>query len=93
MRMMVAAAVVLSGALAGNVAFAQASNSQTQACYTQARQQVLQGEALVSFMADCTSGHGQVAPTRVSTSPTQHCADQARLLSGEDKVRAMQACQ
>jgi hypothetical protein len=90
--MMVAAAIVLSGALAGSAALAQGSaNDQTQACYAQARQQVLHGEALVSFMANCTSG--QTAPTRVSATPVQHCADQARLLSGEAKVQALRTCQ
>jgi hypothetical protein len=89
--MLFAAAVVLSGALSINAAWAQApAANQTQACYAQARQQVLQGEALVNFMSNCTSG--EIAPTRVSADPAQQCADRARLLSGEAKVEAMRAC-
>jgi len=89
---MFAVAAGLAGALVCSTAFAQstASNPQTQACYTQARQQVLSGEALVSFMAHCTSD--RVAPTPVSANPSQRCADQARLLSGEQKVQALRDC-
>jgi len=91
MRMLFAAAIVLSGALVGNGALAQTSaNDQTQGCYEQARRQVLQGEALASFMAQCTSGQGVRTP--ISTDATQRCADRARLLSGEEKAAAMRAC-
>jgi len=91
MRLLFAAAIVLSGALAGNVALAQTSgNDQTQACYDQARRQVLSGEDLVNFMARCQSGQSVRTPT--SANAQQSCIDRARLLSGEDKVQAMRAC-
>ena len=91
MRLLLAATVALSGALIGTGALAQTSaNDRAQACYEQARRQVLRGEALASFMAQCASG--QALRTPVSSDATQRCADRARLLSGEDKVAAMRAC-
>lgn len=86
-----AVAIGLAGALFANVALAQSpTNQQTQACYAQARQQSLSGEALTAFMANCTSDRS--APSRVSADTSQRCTDQARLLSGEQKARALRAC-
>ncbi len=88
---MIAAVIGVAGALVANAALAQTStNATAQACRAEAHRQVLSGEALVSFMASCTSG--QVTPTRVSTDATQRCADQARMLSGEAKVQALRDC-
>lgn len=89
---MFAVAAGLAGMLACGTAFAQstASNQQTQACYTQARQQVLSGEALATFMAHCTTD--RVAPTPASATMSNRCADQARLLSGEQKAAALRDC-
>lgn len=84
-------ALGLAGILTAGSAMAQApTNQQAQSCQAQARQQVLQGEALISFMASCTAG--QVAPAPVTGDSTQRCADQARMASGEAKVQAMRGC-
>ena len=92
MRLLFAAAIALSGALVGTSAMAQSSaNDQTQSCYQEARRQGLSGEDLVNFMKSCTNG-GQVAPSRASTDASQSCAARARLLSGEEKVQALRAC-
>ena len=92
MRLLFAAAIALSGALVGTNALAQSSgNEQTQACYDQARRQVLSGEDLVNFMKSCTNG-GQVMPSRTANDASQNCAARARLLSGEEKVQALRAC-
>lgn len=91
MRILFAATIALAGTLAGTAALAQTTTNQlTQACYGEARRQVLSGEALSDFMARCTSG--QIAPSRVAADPSQVCADRARLLSGEAKVAAMRDC-
>ena len=91
MRMIFAAALVLSGALIGTGAMAQTSaNGQTQACYEQARRQVLQGEALSSFMTSCTSG--QAPRTPMAGDALQSCVERAKMFSGEDRIAAMRAC-
>jgi hypothetical protein len=92
MRILFAATIALAGTFAGTAALAQTTttNQLTQACYGEARRQVLSGEALSNFMAQCTSG--QIAPSRVAADQSQVCADHAKLLSGEAKVAAMRDC-
>lgn len=98
MRMLMAATLALSGALVASAAQAQSSydqrtgwtaNDQAQACYEQARQQVLRGDDLRVFMESCTS---QVARRPATTDLARDCDERTKLLRGEEKRMAMQDC-
>ncbi|HEX2889484.1 PsiF family protein [Vineibacter terrae] len=87
---MIATAIVLASAFVGTVAQAQTPRSDlAQACSQEARRQSLSGDALTEFMNRCWAG--QVAVPSVMN-PPQSCEDQARTLSGEDKVRFVRDC-
>jgi hypothetical protein len=96
--MLMAATLALSGALVAGTAQAQSTydqrtgwtaNDQAQACYEQARQQVLRGEDLKRFMDNCTS---QVARQPAPADLTRDCDERTKLLRGEEKRMAMQNC-
>ena len=92
MRLLFAAALAFATALTCGVAQAQwTQNDQAQACYAQARRLALQGEALSTFMTDCTSDRVAMAPDD-RANLWQRCEDRTRLLSGEEKKMAMRDC-
>lgn len=77
-----------AGLVLATSAFAQSvSADRDQACRAEAHRQVLEGEALVNFMAQCNSG--QISLKDVSPKATR--TDPAALLSGEAKVNANRA--
>jgi len=91
-RLLMAAALTVASLSAGGSALAQwTQNDQTQACYSQARRLALQGEALSTFMADCTSDRVAMAPDD-RADLWQRCQERTRLLSGEEKKMAMRDC-
>ena len=89
MRMLLAV-IGLSGLVSGAAQAQLAVTDHTEACRAEAHRQTLSGEALADFMQKCLAGQVSFAPTPVD--PQQACAAAAKLLSGEEKVKADRAC-